>query len=244
MLSCALFITLLCWANMFPCAQSCLLVSDMLSAGDPFEQLVNMYLEQRGQRLSTRLQAGVRSSLSRFGALIKKHRGTGSVQQQSSFGANSIGSGGVLGLGQQPSSGDLFGGSSSSSSSQGFGSGLIAGLRSGNGRGGGGLSGSFADRPESVKMRQMVSTFAAAAEQMRRSLATTALSNAGNNKSGEPGGLCLCVCWGTHVAGAGPLCAATVDVLTLSCQQAVFNNFLFHSSLYTAVAFTPLFTLL
>lgn len=46
--------------------------------GDPFEQLVNSYLDNRSRQLAARLGAGVRSSLSRFTAFVKKHRRTGS----------------------------------------------------------------------------------------------------------------------------------------------------------------------
>jgi hypothetical protein len=97
--------------------------------------LVNNYLENRSQRLSARLGAGVRSSLSRFGALIKKHRRGDSFGFSSGADANG----------------------SSASASGGF-----------AGRGGGSMN--FAERPEAVKMRQMVSSFAAAAEQMKRNL--------------------------------------------------------------------------
>lgn len=47
-------------------------------AGDPFEQLVNYYLDNRSRKLAARLGAGVKSGLSRFTAFVKKHRRTGS----------------------------------------------------------------------------------------------------------------------------------------------------------------------
>jgi len=50
-------------------------------AGDPFEQLVNSYLDNRRERLSARLSAGARSGMSRFTAFVKKHRRTESAQQ-------------------------------------------------------------------------------------------------------------------------------------------------------------------
>lgn len=124
-------------------------------AGDPFEQLVNNYLENRSKRLSVRLGAGVRSSLSRFGALIKKHRRGDS-------------------LGFSSSGADTHGSSASANG------GFAGGLRSGLSRGmSGGGSMNFAERPEAVKMRQMVSSFAAAAEQMKRSLRDGSSGNRG-----------------------------------------------------------------
>jgi hypothetical protein len=105
--------------------------------------LVNNYLEHRSKRLSVRLGAGVRSSLSRFGALIKKHR------RGDSFGFSSSGA-------------DADGSSASASG------GFAGSMRPGLSRSGG--STNFAERPEAVKMRQMVSSFAAAAEQMKRNL--------------------------------------------------------------------------
>jgi hypothetical protein len=50
-------------------------------AGDPFEQLVNSYLDNRRERLSARLTAGARGGMSRFTAFVKKHRRTESAQQ-------------------------------------------------------------------------------------------------------------------------------------------------------------------
>ncbi|KIY92253.1 hypothetical protein MNEG_15710 [Monoraphidium neglectum] len=44
--------------------------------GDPFEERVSAYLDNRSRRLAARLNAGVRSSLTRFQAYIKKHRRT------------------------------------------------------------------------------------------------------------------------------------------------------------------------
>lgn len=110
-----------------------------------------MYLDNRSRRLSARLGAGVRTSLSRFGALIKKHRRTDSTQSLSAFGLSGASSSGAAEL-----SGTL--------SANG---GLMSALKN---KGGGGLTTSFSDRPEAVKMRQMVASFAAAAEQMRRNL--------------------------------------------------------------------------
>jgi hypothetical protein len=127
--------------------------------GDTFEQLVNTYLDHRSKRLSARLGAGVRGSLSRFGALINKHRRAESTQITSSFGLSGSGSG----LEQL-----------SASASGGIASGLMSSLSRGRS---GGMSGSFAERPEALRMRQMVASFAAAAENMRRTLN-------GNNGSG------------------------------------------------------------
>lgn len=95
----------LCWPN---------------NTGDPFEQLVNTYLDNRSKRLSARLGAGVRSSLSRFGALIKKHRRAESTQMGPTFGLSSS------------SGADAGGGAgASSSASGGFASGLMSGLSRG-----------------------------------------------------------------------------------------------------------------
>jgi hypothetical protein len=94
------------------------------NADDPFEQLVNTYLDNRSKRLSARLGAGVRSSLSRFGALIKKHRRAESQTQMGpSFGLSSSGSSSAGGA-------DASGGASSSASG-GFASGLMSGLSRG-----------------------------------------------------------------------------------------------------------------
>jgi hypothetical protein len=45
----------------------------------PFELRVSAYLDHRSQRLAARLSAGVRSSLSRFQAFVKKHRRAESI---------------------------------------------------------------------------------------------------------------------------------------------------------------------
>jgi hypothetical protein len=140
-------------------------------AGDPFEALVNTYVENRSKRLSARLGAGVRSSLSRFGALMKKHRRTESLQSALSSVFSSSGA----------SAGADHG---SASASGGFASGLMSGLSRGRS---GGLSASFAERPEALKMRQMVAGFAAAAEQMRRNLSAD-----GSNKTGAGAMIELC----------------------------------------------------
>lgn len=153
----------------------------VLIAGEAFEQLVNSYLEHRSSRLSARLGAGVRSSLSRFGALIKKHRRTDSTQSTSSFGPSSNGA-----LDRH-----------SLSASGGFGGGLMMGGRprdGGGGAAGGGLSLGLADRPEAAKMKQMVAAFAAAAEQMKRNL---------TDSSTKPGKCCL---HGSSTAHAAQRC--------------------------------------
>eukprot|EP00775_Hariotina_reticulata_P011069 gene11069-11225_t len=49
-------------------------------SGDPFEQLVSSYLDNRRDRISAHLTAGARSGMSRFTAFVKKHRRTESAQ--------------------------------------------------------------------------------------------------------------------------------------------------------------------
>ena len=131
-----------------------------VAAGDPFEQLVNAFLDNRSRRLSARLGAGVRSSLSRFGALLSKHRRTGSTQSLSGFGF----------AGASSSRGAM-----SEQNSNAGGTGMMSVMRPKSG----GLSASFAERPESLRMRQMVAAFAAAAEQMRNNL-----TDSGNKTGG------------------------------------------------------------
>lgn len=151
-------------------------------SGDTFEQLVNTYLDHRSKRLSARLGAGVRSSLSRFGALINKHRRAESTQITSSFGLSGSGSGTKQ---------------LSASASGGIASGLMLGLSRGRS---GGLSSSFAERPEALRMRQMVASFAAAAENMRRTL------NDSNSSGGcQHADISLCfVCVGVLEQCGGP----------------------------------------
>jgi hypothetical protein len=127
-------------------------VVNAAATGDTFEQLVNTYLDHRSKRLSARLGAGVRSSLSRFGALINKHRRAESTQMSPTFGLSGSGSG--------PEQ-------LSASASGGIASSLMSSLSRGRS---GGLSSSFAERPEALRMRQMVASFAAAAENIRRTL--------------------------------------------------------------------------
>lgn len=81
------------------CSRSCLLPAAcpalLLAAGDPFEQLVNAYLDNRSRRLAARLGLGMRSGISRFTAFVKKHRRTDSHQQLPLFsGGSSAGQGG------------------------------------------------------------------------------------------------------------------------------------------------------
>jgi hypothetical protein len=70
-------------------------------AGDPFEQLVNAYLDNRSKRLAARLGSGVRSGISRFTAFVKKHRRTESQQHLPGFmnGGSSSAAGGFGGGG-------------------------------------------------------------------------------------------------------------------------------------------------
>lgn len=51
---------------------------NLLLLGDPFEQLVNSYLDNRSRKLAARLGSGMRSGFSRLTAFVKKHRRTGS----------------------------------------------------------------------------------------------------------------------------------------------------------------------
>eukprot|EP00882_Tetradesmus_deserticola_P031349 GHRQ01035448.1.p1 GENE.GHRQ01035448.1~~GHRQ01035448.1.p1 ORF type:complete len:159 (+),score=51.94 GHRQ01035448.1:825-1301(+) len=115
------------------------------TSGEPFEGLVNAYLDNRSKRLAVRLGSGVRSGISRFNAFVQKHRRSGSQQHLPSF---------------------LNGGSSSAAG--GFG-----GTGQGRGSGfGGGLSG-LADSPEVQRLKQLAAAFASAAVgggQMRRRL--------------------------------------------------------------------------
>jgi hypothetical protein len=135
---------------------SCVRLPPRLHPGDPFEQLVNAYLDNRSRRLAARLGSGVRSGISRFTAFVKKHRRTESQQHLPSF---------------------LNGGSSSAAG--GFGGGL------GTGSGfGGGLSG-LADSPEVQRLKQLTAAFASAAVgagQMHRNL--TEGSNLGECSAG------------------------------------------------------------
>lgn len=118
----------------------------LLHSGDPFEKLVNAYLDNRSKRLAARLGSGMRSSISRFTAFVKKHRRSESHQHLSGY----------------------LNGGSSSSAAGGFGGGS-SGMGSGFG---GGLSG-LADSPEVQRLKQLAAAFASAAVgagQMRRNL--------------------------------------------------------------------------
>jgi hypothetical protein len=118
---------------------------NLLCSGDPFEELVNAYLDNRSKRLASRLGSGMRSSISRFTAFVKKHRRTESQQHLSGF----------LNGGSSSAAGGFSGGSS------GMGSAF-----------GGGLSG-LADSPEVQRLKQLAAAFASAAVgvgQMRRNL--------------------------------------------------------------------------
>jgi hypothetical protein len=136
----------------------CVGLPPRLLPGDPFEQLVNAYLDNRSRRLAARLGSGVRSGISRFTAFVKKHRRTESQQHLPGF---------------------LNGGSSSAAG--GFGGGGGLGATSGFG---GGLSG-LADSPEVQRLKQLAAAFASAAVgagQMRRNL--TEGSNLGECSAG------------------------------------------------------------
>jgi hypothetical protein len=116
-----------------------------LYPGDPFEQLVNAYLDNRSKRLAARLGSGVRSGISRFTAFVKKHRRTESQQHLPGF---------------------LIGGSSSAAG--GFGGGGL-----GTSSGFGGSLAGLADSPEVQRLKQLAAAFASAAVgagQMRRNL--------------------------------------------------------------------------
>ncbi|KAF8073214.1 DENND2B [Scenedesmus sp. PABB004] len=70
---------------------------------EAFERLVNAYLDNRSRRLAARLGGGVRSGLSKLGALVKKtHRRTGSFTQQALGGGGGGLSRGLAALADSP----------------------------------------------------------------------------------------------------------------------------------------------